>query len=132
MTLDEFINNHLDSAQREFPADAEDVLQKNARKMVKALKNNSPDNGKKGRHKIKNSWKLEMKGLSSETLRAEIHSTSPHFHLIERGHVQKNKSGQVVGFVQGQYFTKKTVNEESAGLKTAMGEQLFNKLKVKF
>lgn len=131
MLIEEFIAR-IDEAQRAYPSDAEDVLKKNAGKMVKALQENSPDSGHEGKHKIKNSWKKEIKGISAETLHAEIHSDSPHFHLLDRGHVMKTRSGKVIGFKQGLHFVKKTVNEEKAGLQAAMGAELYKKLKVKF
>ena len=65
---------------------------------------------------------------TGKNLRANIYSTAPHFHLVDRGHVQKAPDGRVTGFVQGSHFLQKTLDNEGADIQEAMGEKLLRKL----
>lgn len=128
MDMQEFIAK-LQRAQKEYPSQAEDALQKGARSMTRALKTNSPDSGRNHRKKLKNSWKMEMEGLRGDTLQANIYSKAPHFHLIDRGHVKKSRSGKVIGYVQGVHFLQKTLDDEGKDIQKKMGEELLKNLK---
>ncbi len=131
MDIQEFIAK-LNRAQNEYPSQAEDALRKGARSMVKALKNNSPDSGRSHRNKLKNSWRMEVEGTTGNDLQANIRSKAPHFHLVDRGHVKKNRSGKVVGYVPGVHFLQKTIDSDGKDIQRKMGEQLLKKLKGEF
>lgn len=131
MDIKEFIEK-LQRAQNAYPSQAEDALRKGARSMTKALKDNSPDSGRSHRNKLKNSWRMEMEGVSSNDLQANIYSKAPHFHLVDRGHVKKTRNGKVIGYVQGEHFLQKTLDSEGKDIQKKMGEQLLKKLKGEF
>lgn len=65
-------------------------------------------------------------------MQANIYSKAPHFHLVDRGHVKKNRSGKVIGYVQGEHFLQKTLDSEGKDIQKKMGEQLLKKLKGEF
>ena len=123
--LDEFIKK-LDSVSNEYAATAEKHLRKTGTRLKKAVVEASPDgsssdtvtskSGKthKNRKKLKNSWKGTVKGESGEDLEYDLRSTAPHFHLVDRGHVQKTPSGRITGFVPGKHFFDKAVKEWEA------------------
>ena len=72
-----------------------------------------------------------MNVKSRDNIKAEIYSTAPHFHLIDRGHVIKNAHGKEIGFKQGLYFVKKTADEESENITKYITKTLYRKLKGK-
>ena len=127
MTPEEFCEK-LARAQQQFPGDAENALKKGARKMVKALKDNSPFTTWEHKGKLNKSWRMKVEGDLSSNLQANIYSTAPHFHLVDRGHVQKAPGGRVTGFVQGSHFLQKTIDDEGDDIQEEMGEKLLRKL----
>ena len=131
MDINEFIAK-LELAQNQYPSQAEDALRKGARSMTKALKNNASDSGRSHKNKLRNSWRMEIEGTNSNNLQANIRSKAPHFHLVDRGHVKKNRSGKVVGYVPGVHFLQKTIDKEGKDIQRKMGEQLLKKLEVEF
>lgn len=105
MHLEEY-SKLLQLATNQFPLEQEKALTRGARKMVKAIKERTPDSGVKHKRKLKSSWKMEITGYTGKTIQAEIGSVAPHFHLVERGHVIKTRGGRVKGFKQGTFFRK--------------------------
>ena len=126
MSPEEFCGK-LSRAQKEFPLATEMTLEQGAQTMVKALRKNSPAS-KKRRRKIKKSWRMEMTSDFSGTPEAHIYNKSPHFHLVERGHIQKTRGGRVTGFVQGTHFVEKTLDDEGSDIQKQMGEKLLKAL----
>ena len=128
ISFEEFIGR-LQTVQKNFPDDVETVLNRGANRMIKALKTNSPDSGKDHKGKLNKSWKKKIEGYGKD-IHANIYSTAPHFHLIDRGHKIVDKKGQEKGFVQGKHFLQKTIDEqpgESSGIR-CVKEGKINKL----
>lgn len=130
MDFDEF-NNRLKELCSEFPAEQETVLKAGATKMVRKIRENTPDSGEEHKRKLKKSWRMEMAGFTGRSIRAEIRSTAPHFHLVERGHVIKTPGGKIVGFKQGTFFMKKTVDSNQKSITDEMVQKLYKKVKKK-
>lgn len=84
MKIEEFAKR-LDDLGRRYPGYAEDALTKGTRKMVRAIKSKTPVGAKNHPKKLKNSWRFKIKGNNFKSLEANIRSTSPHFHLVNRG-----------------------------------------------
>ncbi len=84
MKIDEFIHR-IDDMRMQYPGDAEYALEKGAKKMVKAIKKASPTGPSSHPHKLNKSWKCKIKGYKASDIHAEIRSTAPHFHLVNRG-----------------------------------------------
>jgi hypothetical protein len=95
MTIEEFIHR-LDEMRARYPGDAETALEKGAKKMVKAIKKASPVGEAAHPHKLNKSWKCKIKGYRASDIHAEIRSTAPHFHLVNRGFQRKDSHGNVV------------------------------------
>lgn len=112
-----------------FPKEQEMVLKRGAAKMRKAIRSATPDSGVEHKRKLKKSWKIRMNGLTRESIQAEIYSKSAHFHLVERGHVLKTRTGKVIGYVQGRFFMKKTVDAQKDKISEEMVEALYRMVK---
>jgi Bacteriophage protein of unknown function (DUF646). len=128
--MEEFKQQIADVANQ-FPATAEKHLKKIGNKFKKIVKQKSPDSGNDSKKKLNKSWKSEVKGYSGEELSMDIWSTSPHFHLVDRGHVQKTPGGRVTGFVQGKHFLEATAQEVEAEVVPAEIEKLYDEISKK-
>lgn len=130
MELDEFIQ-HMDAVQKAYPLETEEELARGARKIVREAKKNSPDSNHDSKRKISKSWKMRIKGTASQALVAEVYNASPHYHLVERGHVMKTIGGRVKGFKQGTFFFKKTVDNNIEDVQTGIQQRLFKAIEDK-
>lgn len=128
-SFEEFIGR-LELVQREFPDDSEIVLKRSADRMIRALKENSPDSGSEHKGKLNKSWRKEIEGYG-KNIHANIYSTAPHFHLVDRGHKIVDKKGNEKGFVQGKHFLQKTIDEQEDDLSEYMLRSLYRQVKKK-
>lgn len=108
--IDEFLRD-IKQVANEFPIEAEKRIQKIGNKFKKIIREKSPDSGKESKRKLKKSWKSKIEGYSGENLSCEIWSTSPHFHLQDRGHIQKDIKGNPKRFIPGKHFLEAAVQE---------------------
>jgi hypothetical protein len=98
-----------------FPDKAGDLLRKDARQLRKAIvesaKNLTDTDGTSKRSLGKTgSYRVsQVKGIGIMQY-VEISAKSPHFHLVEHGHVLKSHSGATIGYVQGKHFLEKAAN----------------------
>lgn len=108
-----------------YPYESETLLKQMGNKFRKSVKDRTPEHkvskaklakeielyGEGGKKKtLKNSYKVsQVKGYGKD-LYVEFHSTSPHFHLVERGH-NLVINGKRKGFVQGERMLEKTSQE---------------------
>lgn len=129
ISFEEFIGR-LQTVQKNFPDDVETVLNRGANRMIKALKTNSPDSGKDHKGKLNKSWKKKIEGYGKD-IHANIYSTAPHFHLIDRGHKIVDKKGHEKGFVQGKHFLQKTIDEQQDDLQEYMWKGVYKRVKGK-
>ena len=129
-SIDEFLAD-INKVANNFPAEAEEHLKNIGSSFVKIIRKKSPDSGKKNKRKLKRSWKTAIVGARGQDLVMNIWSTSPHFHLVDRGHVQKDAHGNVKGFVQGKHFLAETVQEVSQNIVPAELDKFFNEIKNK-
>ncbi len=129
MKIEEFISK-MDSFIKEYPEESKKALRKEANAMRKELVDASPV-GRGKKKKISKSWKMSMKGSTDTTQEATIRNTSPHYHLVERGHVMRHPSGKVYGYKQGTYFFKNTVDKRQDSFTENIAENLFKQLKGK-
>ena len=129
ISFEEFIDR-LQTVQKNFPDDVETVLNRGANRMIKALKTNSPDSGKDHKGKLNKSWKKKIEGYGKD-IHANIYSTAPHFHLVDRGHKIVDKKGHEKGFVQGKHFLQKTIDEQQDDLQEYMWKGVYKRVKDK-
>lgn len=111
--FNDFIKD-IENVANEYPRLAEKRLRKIGNKFKKLLKEKSPASVNESKHKLKKSWKSKVDGLSGNDLEYKIWSTSPHFHLVDRGHMQTDKKGNPIKFVQGKHFLEKSAQEVDA------------------
>lgn len=129
ISFEEFIGR-LQTVQKNFPDDVETVLNRGANRMVRALKTNSPDSGNDHKGKLNKSWKKKIEGYGKD-IHANIYSTAPHFHLVDRGHKIVDKKGHEKGFVQGKHFLQKTIDEQQDDLQEYMWKGVYKRVKGK-
>lgn len=129
ISFEEFIGR-LQTVQKNFPDDVETVLNRGANRMIKALKTNSPDSGNDHKGKLNKSWKKKIEGYGKD-IHANIYSTAPHFHLVDRGHKIMDKKGHEKGFVQGKHFLQKTTDEQQDDLQEYMWKGVYKRVKDK-
>jgi hypothetical protein len=124
-------NQQIFEIADQYPATCEMHLKKIGNKFKAIVKKKSPDSGKDSKKKLNKSWKSEVKGYTGTDLQVDIWSTSPHFHLVDRGHVQKTPNGKVTGFVQGKHFLEATAQEVESEVVPQEIEKLFDDLEKK-
>lgn len=129
ISFEEFIGR-LETVQKNFPDDVEIVLNRGANRMVRALKTNSPDSGNDHKGKLNKRWKKKIEGYGKD-IHANIYSTAPHFHLVDRGHKIMDKKGHEKGFVQGKHFLQKTIDEQQDDLQEYMWKGVYKRVKDK-
>lgn len=129
ISFEEFIGR-LETVQKDFTDDVEIVLNRGANRMVRALKTNSPDSGNDHKGKLNKRWKKKIEGYGKD-IHANIYSTAPHFHLVDRGHKIMDKKGHEKGFVQGKHFLQKTIDEQQDDLQEYMWKGVYKRVKDK-
>lgn len=108
--LEEF-QEKLKLIEKKAPDRILDKLDEGGKKLQKQTKANTPKktgNLRKGVkllpvEKIRGGY---QKGLTNE---------SPHFHLVERGHILTDKNGKEIGYVHGKFYLEKTVSDMKSG-----------------
>lgn len=129
ISFEEFIGR-LETVQKDFTDDVEIVLNRGANRMVRALKTNSQDSGNDHKGKLNKSWKKKIEGYGKD-IHANIYSTAPHFHLVDRGHKIMDKKGHEKGFVQGKHFLQKIIDEQQDDLQEYMWKGVYKRVKDK-
>lgn len=104
ISFEEFIGR-LETVQKDFTDDVEIVLNRGANRMVRALKTNSPDSGNDHKGKLNKSWKKKIEGYGKD-IHANIYSTAPHFHLVDRGHKIMDKRDMKKALYKENIFCK--------------------------
>jgi hypothetical protein len=105
--LDEF-QQKLNSVVNEYTETAEKHLKRAGNKLKKLAKENSPI-GETG--KLSKSWNGKITGISTDEIQYELKNKSKVYHLVERGHIQKDRKDNTIGFVQGKRFFDATMQE---------------------
>lgn len=125
--LDEF-QEKLNDVVNEYTETAEKHLKRAGNKLKKLAKENSPV--KSG--KLAKSWKSKITGISTNEIQYELTNKSKVYHLVERGHTQKDHKGNSIGFVQGKHFLENTVQEfENSDVMKEELQKFFDDVKSK-
>ncbi|WP_045904210.1 HK97 gp10 family phage protein [Clostridium botulinum] len=117
----EYIRNYL-------PYVEDELLEKSGKKLRKYCKDRTPIKDHKGKH-VKNSYKLSEVKRESDVNYIEMANTSPHFHLVERGHRQVSKSGREIGFIPGIHMVERGSEEFDAQFPEEVEKMLDKMLK---
>ena len=120
------LQKKIEFVAKKYPYESEELLQKMGNKFRKSVKEKTPDSGRVSKRKLLKSYKLSKVQGSGKNLWVEFRSTSPHFHLIERGHKvvvggklnkkdggqsSKGKGRDTGKRVEGLYMVKRTTKE---------------------
>ena len=134
MTIDDFCKK-LNDFERQYPADASDSLEEGAKKMVKAIKRDTPIGKSNHKRKLNKSWKMRMSNAWGKEPKAEIRNIAPHYHLVERGVKNpKDSHGNPKPEWQNALnkhkgFFEKSVQKNWAGVTWTMETTFFEKVR---
>lgn len=111
--------NGLDTMQKKlnyistrYPYESEILLTKMGNKFRNSVKRKTPDSGYESKRKLMKSYRVSKVQGAGKDLYVEFRSTSPHFHLVERGHRIVDKNGRDTGKrVQGKFMVEQTALE---------------------
>ncbi|WP_459884104.1 HK97 gp10 family phage protein [Clostridium novyi] len=96
--------------KNEFPDAEEKILNKGIRTLKDMSKEKTPYRTGDKRH-IKDEYKVTKAKWNGDCMESSMTNTAPHFHLIERGHIQLDRKGNEVGFVPGQHMVKRSMEQ---------------------
>ncbi len=95
-----------------YPYESEVLLTKMGNKFRNSVKKRTPNSGYESKRKLMKSYRVSKVQGAGKDLYVEFRSTSPHFHLVERGHRIVNKKGRDTGKrAQGKFMVEQTVLE---------------------
>lgn len=99
---------------KKYPDRAGEILQENAKKLRKEAAQDMREHKKSKKESKKSLTKPGSYGISpikrfGENQYIEIKAKSPHFHLVEHGHVLHPRGGRAAGFVQGKHMMENAV-----------------------
>lgn len=137
MKIEEFAQK-LEIMEKQYPADASDALERAANRMTRKIRKATPYSGKHHKHVLRKSWEKHMVDTYSREPRAEIRSTAPHFHLVNRG-VQNPKDAHgnpkpewKAGLNKNVGFLEKTVKSNWPDVKDKMAKDFYKKVRGHF
>ena len=95
-----------------YPYESEMLLTKMGNKFRNSVRRRTPDSGLQSKRKLMKSYRVSKVQGAGKDLYVEFRSTSPHFHLVERGHKIVDKNGRDTGKrVAGRLMVEKTALE---------------------
>ncbi len=95
-----------------YPYESEVLLTKMGNKFRTSVKHKTPNSGLQSKRKLMKSYRVSKVQGAGKGLFVEFRSTSPHFHLIERGHKIVDKNGKDTGKrVAGKHMVEQTALE---------------------
>lgn len=133
--LDE-LSEDLRRVARKFPDKSGEELKKAAREVrkdvVAMVKNDTDEHIVKGQESTRSLTRVLNYEISpvqdfNERQFVNISAKSPHFHLLEHGHLLVSHKGRVIGFVPGYHFMDRARKECSKKLPERM-EKMVNHL----
>ena len=106
------LQQKLNYISNRYPYESEVLLTKVGNKFRNSVKKRTPDSGYESKRKLVKFYRVSKVQGAGKDLYVEFRSTSPHFHLVERGHRIVNKKGRDTGKrVQGKFMVEQTVLE---------------------
>ena len=106
------LQQKLNYISNRYPYESEVLLTKMGNKFRNSVKKKTPNSGYESKRKLIKSYRVSKVQGAGKDLYVEFRSTSPHFHLVERGHRIVNKKGRDTGRrVQGKFMVEQTVLE---------------------
>ena len=95
-----------------YPYESEVLLTRMGNKFRNSVKRRTPEGGYESKRKLMKSYRVSKVQGAGKDLYVEFRSTSPYFHLVERGHKIVDKNGRDTGKrVQGKFMVEQTALE---------------------
>ena len=108
----DILQKKLNTISTRYPYESEVLLTKMGNKFRNSVKARTPDSGTTSKRKLIKSYRVSKVQGAGKDLYVEFRSTSPHFHLVERGHRIVDKNGRDTGKrVQGKFMVEQTALE---------------------
>lgn len=92
-----------------------------ARKVLKGAKDKTPV--KTG--KLKRKWKIDKSKVSTKEVQIIVKNTSPYAHLVEDGHIKKDKNKKIIGFKPGEHMLKNAIRDVEDNLQEYFDKEFF-------
>lgn len=106
------LQKKLQYISNRYPYESEILLARMGNKFRNSVKKKTPDSGVASKRKLMKSYRVSKVQGAGKDLYVEFRSTSPHFHLVERGHKIIDKNGRDTGKrVQGKFMVEQTAFE---------------------
>ena len=106
------LQKKLNYISNRYPYESEVLLTKMGNKFRNSVKKKTPDSGYESKRKLMKSYRVSKVQGAGKDLFVEFRSTSPHFHLVERGYRIVDKNGRDTGKrVQGKFMVEQTALE---------------------
>ena len=106
------LQQKLNYISTRYPYESEVLLTKMGNKFRNSVKKRTPNSGYESKRKLMKSYRVSKMQGAGKDLYVEFRSTSPHFHLVERGHRIVDKNGRDTGKrVQGKFMVEQTAIE---------------------
>ena len=131
--IDELVRS-LENLVKKYPDRAGELLKKDAQKLrkdvVEEVKKVTKTKASSKRSLAKlGSYKISpVLGIGASQY-VEVSAKSPHFHLVEHGHVLKTKNGKTIGFVHGKHMMDTTVKKHENELPDIVNKMVDDLLK---
>ncbi|WP_407309772.1 HK97 gp10 family phage protein [Desulfosporosinus sp. SB140] len=116
------LRTRLNEVRARYPYKEEELLLK----LGATLKASSKEKTPLGMHKkhLKNQYKLSKVQYDRNGSFITMTNTSPHFHLVEKGHQIVGKNGQEHGFASGKHMVETSMIEVEQTLPYTVGTWL--------
>lgn len=106
------LQKKLNYISTRYPYESEILLSKMGNKFRNSVKRKTPDSGNESKRKLMKSYRVSKVQGTGKDLYVEFRSTSPHFHLVERGHKIVDRNGRDTGKrVQGKFMVEQIALE---------------------
>ena len=106
------LQKKLNYISTRYPYESEILLGRMGNKFRNSVRKKTPDSGVASKRKLMKSYRVSKAQGAGKDLYVEFRSTSPHFHLVERGHKIIDKNGRNTGKrAQGKFMVEQTALE---------------------
>jgi len=126
--LGPFEKKLLKMATKEFPKESLKITRKMGAKARTLAAKNGRKAVKKRTGNYNKSWKRGKAYKRGRDFTVSIHNTSPHGHLIERGHRIVDKSGKEIGFQKGLFVLENSIDQFAEESMDAMLDEWLDEL----
>ncbi len=75
--------------------------------------------------KLKRSWKIQKVKNKSGTISIAVRNTAPYAHLVEDGHIKKNRNKKITGFKAGEHMLKNAIREVESNIDNYFDKEFF-------